>query len=205
MTDLPPREGNIPPQIPDAELELPDAPGWPKPVGLTSVILGALNLMCTGCGGLWMVLLPTLMFEGMQQQYPDGVPDIFGSIHIPFMFSIGVGFLLEILLIVAGSMLLLRRAVARPLHLAYFVGGVIGFGISTWIGVQYQVEITEWIKQNPNTKFAQDQQASGWIGQTIGWTWGILMGLVWPVFCGVWFGLIKKKGSDITAGRAEVM
>lgn len=205
MSEELPSNVNTPPQMPDAAMDLPDAPGWPKPVGLTSVILGALNSTCSGCFAAWMVLVPTVLLEGMESQYPDGIPPMFATVHIPFIFSLGIGLLLEILLIVAGSMLLMRRAVARPLHLAYFVGGVIAFCISTYIGVQYQVELTEWIKQNPDTKFAQEQQATGWIGQAIGWTWGILMGLVWPVFCGVWFGLIKKKGSDITIGKMEVM
>lgn len=204
MTDLPNPTPPVNPGDPGM-FDLPEPQGWPKPVGITSLVLGVFNLTCAGCYGAWMVTLPMFLVDGMKQQYPDGVPPMFEVIHIPLMFSLGISACLQVLLITAGAMLMMRRGIARPLHLAYVVAGLLSFVFSTIVGVQFQVELTEWIKQNPDAKFAQEQQASGWIGQTIGWTWGILFGLAWPVFCGVWFGLVKKKASDITEGVQTVI
>lgn len=190
-----------PDQTPD---DLPEPQDWPKPVGITSVVLGGLNLTCSGLGATWMILVPLLFLEPMKQRFSDGLPPMLESVSIPLLGSIAFGMIAEVLLIVAGATLLMRRAIARPLHLAYAVVGLISFAISTYIGVQYQAEMTEWIKQNPDTVFAQQQAAGGMIGQILGWTWGILMGFAWPAFCAVWFGVIKKA-ADITQGRRETI
>lgn len=185
--------------------DLPEQQGWPKPVGITSIVLGSINLTCAGLGGLYLlVVLPLWMSDMMKQHFTDGIPPQFESISIPVALSTGLSMLVNVLLVTAGVSLVMRKAVARPMHLAYAVLGLISFAVGTWIGVSYQAELTEWIKANPDTKFAQEQGASGWIGQAIGWTWGILMGFAWPVFCCIWFGFIKEA-SDITQGRQEVI
>lgn len=203
MTDEHVRSGDVPPVAMDAGLDLPEPQRWPKPVGIISIVLGAVGLTCVGCG-VFGTLMPVMFVEMMERQYPDGMPPQMSTLNVPVIGSMAFGALLDVLLLVAGISLVMRRAAARPLHLAYAVLGLVSFAIGTYVQVQYQVQLTEWCKQNPATKFAQMQQATGWIGQVIGWTVGIVFGLTWPVFCLIWFGFIKKA-SDITQGRVEVI
>lgn len=207
MSDLnTPGSASTPPVNPGEStmFDLPEPQTWPKPVGITSIVLGAFNLCCVGCVGVG-IAMQTIFAEQMAEQFPDGMPPQAMGVSIPMAASLALGTLVDVLLIVAGSMLLMRRPVARTLHLAYGVLGLIGFAIGVIISVQMQVEMTEWIKQNSTTKFAQQQQATGWIGQMIGWVFQIVLGFLWPVFCLIWFGLVKKKSADITQGVDAVM
>lgn len=203
MTDLP----NATPPVNASDpsmFDLPEPQAWPKPVGITSIVLGAFNLMCVGCLGVG-IAMQTIFADAMAQRYPDGMPPGMTDISIPMMASLGLGVLVDALLIVAGSMLLMRRAIARPLHLTYAVLGLVSFAIGVVISVQMQVEMTEWVKANSTTQFAQEQQATGWINQAVTWTLQIVLGFVWPVFCAIWFGLVKKKSADITEGVQAVI
>lgn len=183
--------------------QIPDPPSWTKPIGIASLSFAGLSLTCLGCGGVGL-LMPILFASGMQQQFPDGLPPQITTPQPLFITSLSVGFVLQLLLVFAGSMLLLRKANARVLHLLYGVLGVLSFAFGAWVSVEHQVAITEWCKANPNTKFAQSQQASGMIGQIVGWTSAILTGLVWPVFSLVFFGVIKKDAREIERGRELV-
>jgi hypothetical protein len=205
MTDLP----NATPPVNASDpsmFDLPEPQAWPKPVGITSIVLGAFNLMCGGLGGVYLlVILPFWLAEAMKQHFTDGIPPQFESVSIPMVVSTALSLMVDGLLLTAGISLLMRKSVARPMHLAYVVMGLLSFAIGTWVGVSYQAEMTEWMKANPDTKFAQEQGAGGVVGQVIGWTWAILTGFTWPVFCAIWFGLVKKKSSDITEGVQAVI
>ncbi|MDX2114224.1 MAG: hypothetical protein SFZ24_01205 [Planctomycetota bacterium] len=178
-----------------APYEAPEQ-AWPKPVGVTSIVIGAVSLTCTACGGAALGLQVAFVAE-MAKQFPDGMPPSMGAIEPLMIAQMVGGALVNVVLVVAGAMLVMRKPVARVLHLVYAGLGLIAF--ATWIllQVQAQVEITEWCKQNPGTKFAQQQQASGPIGLIIGLGLGVVLGLLWPLFCIVWFGAIKRRDADI--------
>lgn len=197
-----PHDATTPPMNPVEEVAL-DVQGWPKPIGITSIVLGAFNLTCLGCGAAGLGA-QVMFFEQMKQQYPDGMPPSMASVSIPMVASMIFGGLVNVLLIGAGATLLMRRGEARMLHLVYALLAFVSFVVSTVVQVQYQVDLTEWVKQNPDTAFSKQQQATGWIGQAIGWTLGIVLGFLWPAFCLVWFGFVKKS-SDITQGSQDVI
>ena len=100
-------------------------PAWPIAIGIISIVLGSLILIC----------VPINMATGahnpqaakLQEQFPEWFQTY--SI-ISSLISMGLG----VLLLVGGILLIRRRAVARPLHLAYAVGtvlmGVVGLVVS---------------------------------------------------------------------------
>ena len=195
--DIPP-----PPDMPSGEALVDEGPpGWPKALGITDISLGAVSLLCMACG-IFGLLMPMMFAAQMQQQFSDGLPPAMLS-PSPLMYvSMSVGLVLNIFLIVNGIILLLRLPSARMLHLVYAVLALIGFVVSMSISLQHQAAISEWVNQNPNTKFAQQQQASGIYGQIAGWAIGILLGAVWPVFCLIWFGFVKRTPKDMTGEEA---
>ncbi len=195
--DIPP-----PPAMPSGEA-LADLgpPAWPKVVGITDIVLGSVSILCMGCGVVG-VLMPVFFLQAMEQQFPDGMPPSMAA-PSPLMFvSFGLGVIIDIFLIVCGILLLLRLPTARTVHLVYGVVGLIGFVVGMAINLQHQTAIAQWINQNPDTKFAQQQQATGIYGEISGWAIGILFGAVWPLFCLIWFGAAKKKHSDMTGEEA---
>lgn len=187
---------------PHPDMDLP--PTWPKPLGITDIVLASLNLTCAGCGvvGLSMgMIFP----DGLAQAYPDGYPPQIASPAPALIGTIVFSSLVQLVLAAAGTMLLMRRSVARPLHLVYAALAMLSFVASIVVQVQSQVDMTEWVKQNPGTKFAQEQQVSGPIGQIVGWTLGIVLGFLWPAFVLVWFLAIKKDASEIERGKPAVL
>lgn len=191
----------VPPVVP---AELGDEASWPKPVGIVSICLGALSVGCIGCGTAFM-FMPVVMPDVMSQQFPDGMPPQMQTVSPSSIASLGAGGLVAILLIIAGSTLLMRRPVARMLHLVYGVLGVISFGVGVYLTVQMQEGITDWCNQNPGTKFAQSQQAQGPMQQAIGWVFQIALGFIWPAFCLIWFGGIKRDAAEIRRGLGDVL
>ncbi len=182
------------------EMDFVDPPGWPKPIGIIDIIWGVINIGCTGCGIGMQVL-----FSGMMNQaFPDGVPPIMQNPPILNYVAAAIGAVVAILLIVAGAVLLGRKAIARPLHLVYGVLAVLSIVLSAYIQLQVQQEIAEWVQQNPDTAFAQQQSQGGAIGALIGVIVTLLFG-IWPVFCLVWFGVIKRDASEIERGAEQLV
>ena len=174
--------------------------GWPKPIGIISLVLAAIGLTCTGCG-----IGAQLIFGPMQKQlYTDGMPPAALSLTPMIYASAVIGLLVTILLIVAAIMLLARNLKAHPLFLVYAVLGIISAAFGMYAQIDMQSEITEWVKQNPDTTYSQQVGANA-AGQVIGIVLGIVLGFAWPVFCLLWFGLVKRDPSEIRRGVEGVV
>jgi hypothetical protein len=174
--------------------------GWPKVIGIISIVWGVLLIGCTGCG------LGMQQFAGgfMQQAFPDGMPPAAVS-PSPLMYASAMfGGLVNIYLISAGSMLLLRKPAARMHHLIYGVIALVSAVIGVYIQLDVQAEITEWVKQNPDTTYSQ-QVGAGAMGQVFGLAAGLILGFTWPVFCLIWFGAAKRDSAEISRGADMVV
>jgi hypothetical protein len=198
MTD-PNVQPDIPPTEPDLEdALLPEPPAWPKVVGIISIVLGSIFLCCAGCGAIAPVVIFPWVQSTMKAQGQALPPTMqFGAMQ---WVSIAMGGALSLFLLIAGIMLVNRRPAARMLHLAY---GVIAVLQGIWgIVMQFQANqaMKVWVQQNPSSPFAQNNSPVGFI---IGLAIGILIGFSWPVFCLVWFGLVKKTHEDMTGGIDE--
>lgn len=190
---------------PALEPEFVEPPRWPKTVGIISVGWGILSLGCLGCAVVGL-LVPSFFSGAMAQQFPDGLPPQMTqgpSIAIVALLAVSVA--LAALLIAAGAVLLARRPAARWLHLAWAVAAILGTFASTAMQVKQSQDTRQWIRDHPNTKFAQQQAQFGSIGETIGIGVGLLFGLGYPIFCCVWFGFVKKNPEEYSRGIEQLM
>lgn len=102
------------------------------------------------------------------------------------------------MLLIAGVMLLRRRPVARPLHLAYAVLNILSTVVGIFFGLQQLEKLRDWVAANPGDQWAQmvnvPQQVATLVIIAV-------LGMAWPLFCLVWFGLVKRKASDMGQAR----
>jgi hypothetical protein len=172
---------------------------WPTVVGTISIVWASLNLLCAGCGVLSPVLMSTLMKSAEAQLGP--MPDVMrpgaGQVVVA-----GLGFVWAILLLVAGIMLTLRKPAARMLHLVYAAGAIVLSIAGTAVAVMMQLRIAEWVADNPDSPWAQQQNPAvsfAMIGVSV------VLGMAWPVFVLVWFGVVKRNASAIVGSESAVV
>ncbi len=202
------REG-FSPSDPDVDAPMDELfmepPAWPKVVGIISIVVGAFFLGCLGCGIASMKLGNGLLASSMPgYQLP--------SPGIGQWAMIVVGGALDILLIVAGVLTIQRSAAGRGLHLLYAVAAIPTALLATWINMSYNEQVNSsmrtWAEQNPNEPVAAEllkQPPGGGIAQQLGVVFGLAVGLAYPLFLLVWFGLAKRRHEQMTGGIDEVI
>lgn len=178
-----------------------EPPKWPKTIGIISIVWGSLGLCCNVLGGAWYsVGQPAVMKMAQDSgQMADGIPPFMMQAHLPLVALCVLGLAVSVLLVVAGSTLAARKQAARNLYLAYGVAAFLLAAISMYFQFQLQAEVDQWVNANPTTAFAQQQQQAG-VMKIVGPLLGIVLGFGWPIFCLVWFGLVKKDPNEITKG-----
>lgn len=186
--------------VDDADLderEFLPAPGWPTPVGIVSLVMAGLGLFC---GGVGLVMMPVMGNMLKSQLNGDPLPPtlVFGTAD----YAIGgVGLLCSVVLLAGGITLLGRRPVTRWLHLTY-AGVAIPLNIWNMLrGFDKQAAATQWAQDFPNSPMAQQINAGGpgqMIGPAIGLCLGVVLGIGFPLFVIIWFGLIKTRPEQIT-------
>ncbi|GJM19653.1 MAG: hypothetical protein DHS20C14_18660 [Phycisphaeraceae bacterium] len=172
-----------------------EAPKWPKVVGILSVVFGSISVFCGGVG-IALAPLGVSMAEGQLNGDPPPPNMVIAPID---MVSQGVGFLINILLIIAGSTLLMRKPAARALHLLYGVAFLFAAGLGIWAQMKKQAAMDAYAQQYDNI-YAQQHGQAGSLALIIGVVMMVAF-LCWPAFCLVWFGLTKTKPSDITGAH----
>lgn len=172
---------------------LADLPGWPKPVGILSIVFGSIAVTCMGIG---------LAFMGFGANMMAGQ---LGDDPVPPSMQLNAGLIIQgagvvlanILLVIAGIACLARNRVTRPIHLVYAVMLLV----LTGVGIVYQLQILAAMDQYaidyPDNPISQQHDPTMARVQALIVT-GIY--LIWPVFCLIWFGLVKKSPDDLTGG-----
>jgi len=89
----------------------PQRPGWPKAIGITSIVIGGLFVCCGACGLIQLARGPQPV-EGMTP--PPQTPLLGAVMQV-------VGFFMSIVLLVAGILLVNRKEAGRWLHLIYAI------------------------------------------------------------------------------------
>jgi hypothetical protein len=174
-----------------------EPPRWPSVVGGISIGWAALGLLCGGCGVLSPILMWTFLKSAEAQFGP--MPEVLRPDALQIALA-GAGMLWAAVLLVAGIMLTLRKPASRPLHLVYAAGGVVLTAVASGAAVMHQLRIAEWVAQNPDNKWAQQQNPTmSFVMLGV----YVLLGLAWPLFCLVWFGLVKRTAADIAGGGAS--
>jgi len=173
----------------------PQLPGWVKPVGIISIVLGTLGVLC-GAFIPAQGWLNSQFLGGLE----GGAPDVLMN-PPAITYVVGViGLIGSILLLTGGILCLLRKHVARHLLLAYAVIGIISTLWAMKLQLDAQEAIQVWMEQNPDAQFTQMQQQSGATGALIGLGCTAVIGLPWPAFCLFWFGFIKTRPEHFTGG-----
>lgn len=196
-------EGEVfisPPTIHDPYVEPPEVPKWPKVVGIISTVWGSLGMLC-GCLGLAGVMFSGA-FQGMMESQgplpPTMQPGIAQSAQAI------AGLLTTVLLLLAGILCINRKPVARPLHLIYAVISLVLLIIGVMIQIDLANEMGQWVKDNPDSPFAQNYNATATLLLGVGLA--VVLGLPWPLFCLIWFGFVKRTPEDMTGGvEADVI
>ncbi|MEM8835141.1 MAG: DUF4064 domain-containing protein [Planctomycetota bacterium] len=181
----------------DADLlDMQDMPAWPKVIGTLSIIFGSVSVLCgvVGIGALVAFNPMTMnaqMWEGATSPPPDQTADPL------FWVGAGASVVANIILIVAGVMCAARNHVSRMAHLTYAAIFVVAVIVSTYAQVQYQAAFDKWLTENPDTQMAQFSNTQFNSIITIVF---VSLYLIWPAFCVIWFGMVKRKPEDFTGG-----
>jgi len=181
----------------DAEL-----PRWPKVVGVISIVWGSIGVICNGLGAV-SALFSGSMMQGMADQMEGGMPPVLLDPPLVNMIAAVLGLLLSIFLIIAGVLTVLRKAEGRMAHLIYAPVHIVLMIWGVMLQLNQQAAVADWVAANPDSDFAQSQQAAGGAGPMVGMAIMFVMiaiFLIWPVFNLVWFGVIKKSHEDMTGG-----
>ncbi len=185
------------------ELDLGELPGWPKVVGIVSIIFGSLSFTCAGLG-LATPLIFGGMMQGAQNQMKGGFPPIITNPN-PLIYIAGaISIAWAVLLLVSGIITILRKPAGRTLHLVWCIGAIVLFVWGISIQLHAQKEIADWVTAHPSSDYAKmTQGASSHIGLIVGLVVGSIWGLAWPTFCLIWFGVVKTKPDAMTGGVEE--
>ncbi|MEZ6244144.1 MAG: hypothetical protein R3B57_14005 [Phycisphaerales bacterium] len=187
----------------DDEFDLREAPKWPKVVGIISIVWGALGLLC-GVGGLAMMPLSSSFMEPMLEGDPPPPTVSFGPVDYGLA---ALGPVLAILLIAAGIMTINRKRAGWAGHLLYACISIPLLLFATYNNFQKQAGLEQWAQDYPANKYAEMISKSQGMQQTAGAVTAIVMlviFLAYPLFCLIWFGLMKTKHEQMTGGVEEV-
>lgn len=165
----------------------PPLPSWPKVVGIISIVWGSVGIVCSGCGLLTPVFIPALMKAVGQEMPKEAMPQ---GMQMLLMIP---GLLLAVFLIVAGVATLNRKPSGFPMHLGYALVAIPLALLNVYFSWKQQGEMAQWAAMNPEHPFAQQANNPGQrMMQVVGLIFGAVIGLAYPVFCLIWFGLVKK-------------
>ncbi|MEM0983272.1 MAG: hypothetical protein AAGI17_04915 [Planctomycetota bacterium] len=175
-------------------------PGWPKAIGVISIILGLLSIVLGSLGMVfsWFVL------PGLVESQLNGAPLPPNMQMSPAMLAYATASaLVNLLLVTAGVQTFCRRGVGRTMHLAYAVLLSITTIGGTYFQYQLARETLAWAQDYPDNPIAQQASAGGEVGQLIGLLAGSALSLAWPVFCIIWFGMVKRDADAMRGGAAD--
>lgn len=177
---------NFPPGSGVPELP-PPLPTWPKVVGIISIVWGSLGLVCGGCGLLSPIFVGMVM-KGSGQELPPAM-----LAQPPQMVLMVLGLLLAVFLIIAGVTIINRKPSGFAMHLGYSLIAIPLTLLSVYFSWKQQGDLAQWAAANPDNPMAKGMSSPGQqIGQVFGLAFGAVMGLGYPIFCLIWFGLVKK-------------
>jgi len=156
----------------------PKQPIWPKVIGIISIVLASLGLICT----------PISLLVSMRGANAEEALKFFPDWWLAYTtVSCVVGVLQAILLLAAGIVVLLKRPAGRVLHLVYAVIAIVLGIASSAIGA--------------TSILTADMPAPIKIGAAAGVFIGVLVGMIYPVFLLIWFLRPKIRDQVAAWGR----
>lgn len=183
----------LPPSYRPDDVYLPP-PAWPKAIGVVSIVVASISVGCAACGVVSVAILPMILPQDAGTSIAS-MPSPYSPLFFTSVFS---GVVLAAILLVAGITTISRRPIGRTLHLVYGVLALPAFALGLYVTMEQQEAMKQWAAQNPGNEIAKAMtQGSGRGGQLFGYAIHALLGLVYPLFLLVWFGLVKRRASDM--------
>lgn len=178
--------------LPGAEIiDAPsEPPAWPKVIGWISIVWAGLWLLCGLCGVVSLAFMPQMLKSAEAQLGP--MPDVMKP-ELAQMVLSGISLIGPIILLAAGISTISRKAIGRSLHLAYAAFSILLAIPSGYVAVTHQLKLEAWAAANQADKWAKQA------GSPLAWVFIVLgfgIGVIWPLFCAIWFGAAKKKPDD---------
>lgn len=191
-----------PPTQADLLDDISPMPAWPKVIGIISIVLGALGLICGVVGGAFMFMLPSMMSG---QTFEGGTPPIFPYQPAPTsqLVVMAFGLVWSIVLIVAGAMTTSRKPVGRPIHIVWALVSIVVGAIGMKMQVDQQNALMDWMRENPNAQVTQ--MSGGNVGGLIGLVIAAFFSFAWQLFILFWFLAVKRKSADLAEGVEELV
>ncbi|MCX5685507.1 MAG: hypothetical protein NT049_17765 [Planctomycetota bacterium] len=145
---------------------IPAAPRskWPKVIGIISIVLASLAIICTPASLAMQKLDPN------QRHVFEQLP---GWFNIYMTVSGVLGVLVGVLFLAAGITLVLRKPAARPLHLVYACLAIIMCLVGIFVSVA--------------AFSGAPVEGSMKAGMVAGFACSLPLGLAYPVFLLIWF------------------
>jgi len=199
-------EDHPPSEAPDLEPST-RRPFWPIAVGVVGLLLALPSLLLITADFLEPVLLSGLRAEVEAK----GAPPPPTHEMTPARVGRGIVYAAANLLLVAAAIAALARlGVARGLHLAYALLGVVSAFASVWFQIHVNGQTEAWIARHGELPYdgpsertwggaMRDQLEIGRFFVTIGFP----LALAWPLFCIVFFGMLKRDPGTRRNGDDE--
>jgi hypothetical protein len=184
----------LPPSFEEPVL-LDDAPGWPRHIGTLSIIWVVIGATCAGCGLFGTLAMPQfIQMIPEEQRAKAAQPPV-----QPLALVLLAGSLaMAVLLLIAAINTLRRKAIGRTLHLAWAGLTLLLIVVGVVDGVMHWTVVEKWAQDHPNADAAKFMSKQSMVLQTLGFT---AIRCAWPVFCLVWFGLVKRTPESMTGAR----
>lgn len=189
-------------------------PSWPKTIGILSIVFASIALTCTGIGGLFSFFAEPLL-AAIVPDSPDGnpmPPNTVPPFDAVMIASIVIGLFANVLLLAAGIATARRSPAGRGRHLAYALVGLVSalFSIySTFHANAHQnAQLEAWLADHGDTPLglqmgsAQQREITR-LTQGVGLVTAFVLSAAWPVFCVVWFGMVKRAPGAMGADLPE--
>ncbi|MEM1186270.1 MAG: hypothetical protein AAGI53_14865 [Planctomycetota bacterium] len=202
-------------EVNDFEL-LDDRPGWPKTIGIISIVFASLALTCGVLGTGAAVASGSLIGSAMGGQLDGAPPPPFSPpVDAIFVASVVFGLGLNVLLLIAGIGCVKRNYSSRKLFLVYALAGIIVGGFGAYASLHGQVEqqkaLDAWAADHGDTNDAtrqmaeqiELQKASSGPTAYIGAGVSLVISGAWPLFCVIWFGAVKGSESAWTGVKDD--
>lgn len=177
-------------------VQLGDPVGWPKVIGILSIVWASLGLLGGLCGVIGLVATPMLMASAPGFD-PNNMPPTMVMNPLKILIF-GLAFCMSGLLLFAGIATVRRQESGRLAHLAWAGLGLLMIPLQLWVQYGDVKAMEAWIAANPSSPFSK----GGTAGIYIGLVAGLVLGLPWPIFLLVWFGVIKNKPGAMRELRA---
>ncbi len=123
MSELPHQQGYVAAAPASMTGTIPPAPSvWPKVIGTISIVLGAMGLLCYGCGAIGEIVPPMLTSVVPEESLG---PQPQGAFLVYWIGTYCVSLLLSLWLLVAGIGIAQRRAWSRPASIGWAITKVV--------------------------------------------------------------------------------